>query len=69
LLEADNRQAAISALLAELQVSVDAAVVDPSRTMIRISERLWTLVRSSSPEERSVKGSDRRGGAKHKQVR
>jgi len=68
-LDADNRQSAIDALLAHLQVPPASAVVDPSRTMVRIGERLWTLVRSTPLEEGGLSGAQRRAGAKHKQVR
>ena len=69
MLDADNRQSAIDALLAQLDVAPASAVVDPSRTLVRIGERLWTLVRGASAEERGLSGSQRRAGAKHKQVR
>jgi hypothetical protein len=68
-LEADNRQAAVEALLAELGVAPETAVVDPSRTLVRIGERLWTLVRTTPVQEPGLSGSLRRAGAKHKQVR
>jgi hypothetical protein len=68
-LEADHRQAAIDALLGRLHVAPEAAVVDPSRTLVRIGERLWTLVRTAAAAERATDPSLRRGGAKHKQVR
>ena len=68
-LEADNRQAAIEALLQLLEIAPDAALVDPSRTMVRIGERMWTLVRSSPAPETPADPSLRSGGAKHKQVR
>ena len=69
LFDVEHRQAAIDALLTELTVPPGSAVVDPSRTMVRIGEQLWTIVRGSSSEERGLSGSQRRAGAKHKQVR
>jgi hypothetical protein len=68
-LDADSRQSAVDALLAQLQVPPAFAVVDPTRTMVRIGEQLWTIVRGTSSEERGLSGSQRRAGAKHKQVR
>lgn len=69
MLDADNRQSAIDALLTQLEVSPATAVVDPSRTLVRIGERLWTLVRSTPAHETGLSGAQRRAGAKHKQVR
>jgi hypothetical protein len=43
--------------------------VDPSRTLVRIGERLWTVVKITPIEESGLSGSQRRAGAKHKQVR
>jgi hypothetical protein len=69
-LTADTRQAAIDQLLEHLAVTADQARVDPTRTLVRVADRLWTLVivRSSV-----MPGADapsvRRGGAKHKHVR
>jgi len=68
-LDTDNRQSAIDALLMQLDVPPATAVVDPTRTIVRVGERLWTLVRSAPPEESGLSGSQRRAGAKHKQVR
>jgi hypothetical protein len=68
-LEADNRQAAVEALLVALGLAPAAAVVDPSRTMVRVGEGLWTLVRTTAGPETPADPSLRRGGAKHKQVR
>lgn len=65
-LDADTRQSAISLLLTQLDVPAEAAQVDPTRTLIRIGDRLWTLVTTPRPEERSPL---RRAGAKHKHVR
>jgi hypothetical protein len=67
-LSADNRQAAVEALLNELGVPQESAIVDPSRTMVRLGDRLWTLVSAAAtPTEDSA--SLRRAGAKHKRVR
>jgi hypothetical protein len=68
-LEADNRHAAIDALLAHLGVAPEAAVVDPSRTMVRIGEHLWTLVAVATQADAADSASLRRAGAKHKRVR
>ena len=67
-LDAETRQAAIDLLLRQLAVSADAAQIDPTRTMIRIADRLWTLVTVSmaQPEGRTPL---RRAGAKHKHIR
>ena len=69
MLVADNRQSAIDALLAQLQIPLSNVVVDPSRTMVRIGEHLWALVRSTPARETGLSGAQRRAGAKHKQVR
>ncbi|MBV9897006.1 MAG: hypothetical protein JO020_22815 [Chloroflexi bacterium] len=68
-LDADSRQAAIDLLLAELKVPPESAHVDPSRTVVRVGEHLWTVVRASVKPETAADPSLRRGGAKHKQVR
>ena len=68
-LEAETRQAAIDALLAARGIAAEAAHVDPSRTVVRIADRLWTLVRASPIHEQDISGAQRRAGAKHKQVR
>jgi hypothetical protein len=69
LLEADNRQAAIQALLELLDVAPEQAWVDPSRTMVQVETRLWTLVAMATSPSGSTSASLRRGGAKHKHVR
>jgi hypothetical protein len=69
-LEGETRQAAIDALLVQLQVTPEAAIVDPSRTMVRIGEQLWTLISAAATAtEESASASLRRAGAKHKRVR
>ena len=67
-LAAENRQAAVEALLSELGVATEAAIVDPSRTMVRLGDRLWTLV-SVAAATTDDGASLRRAGAKHKRVR
>jgi hypothetical protein len=67
-LAADNRQAAVEALLEELGVAPQAAIVEPSRTLVRLGDRLWTLV-SAAPTHTDDSASQRRAGAKHKRVR
>ena len=67
-LEAETRQAAIDALLERLGISADAVQVDPSRTVVRFGESLWTLV-AVRRAEHTVSSSLRRAGAKHKRVR
>jgi hypothetical protein len=69
-LAADNRQAAVEALLKELGVTSESAIVDPSRTMLRLGDRLWTLVSvSAAPTTTEDSASQRRAGAKHKHIR
>jgi hypothetical protein len=55
-LEAETRQAAIDALLAALGIATEAAHVDPSRTVVRIADRLWTLVRATPVHEHDISG-------------
>ena len=68
-LSASTRQAAIDQLFELLSVGPPRAQVDPTRTLIRVDDRLWTLVnvRSNVPEAEAP--SVRRAGAKHKHVR
>lgn len=67
-LDCDTRQAAVEELVHLLGLSLDVVRVDPTRTMVEVGERRWTLV--AAPRERdSASGTQRRGGAKHKQVR
>jgi hypothetical protein len=70
-LEAQTRAAAIDALLALLEAAPEAARVDPSRTLVQIGDRLWTIVASHEPRAPGVveAPSLRRAGAKHKRVR
>jgi hypothetical protein len=68
-LAAETRQAAIDQLLERLSMSADAAQVDPTRTLIRVDDRLWTLVAVREVARNVEPPSQRRGGAKHKHVR
>jgi hypothetical protein len=69
-LEAETRQAAIDTLLLQLGVAPGSAIVDPSRTMVRLGDRLWTLVSvAAANEPTDASASLRRAGAKHKRVR
>ncbi|MBV9579536.1 MAG: hypothetical protein JO057_13190 [Chloroflexi bacterium] len=67
--DAATRQAAVAALLAELQVSESAAVVDATRTLVLVGDARWSIVAIQNPTVVSESSSLRRGGAKHKQVR
>jgi hypothetical protein len=67
-LDAETRQAAIDALLAQLDVAHEAVRVDPSRTVVAVGPNLWTLVAVGAPPS-IESGFARRAGAKHKQVR
>jgi hypothetical protein len=67
-LEAETRDAAIAALLTELAVPRPAARVDPTRTLVEVDGRLWTIV-AVRPAATREAPSLRRGGAKHKHVR
>jgi hypothetical protein len=67
-LAATTRQAAVDELLALLQVSRDAARVDPSRTLVQVGTQLWTIV-GFAPQAAAESPSLRRAGAKHKRVR
>jgi hypothetical protein len=68
-LAADNRQAAIDALLALLGVRVEDARIDPTRTLVHVESRLWTLVMLAAPPRSGESSAMRRAGAKHKRVR
>jgi hypothetical protein len=67
-LEADSRQAAVEALLAQLEVSPGAAHVDATRTLVLIGDTRWSIVNVQQAVV-TESASLRRGGAKHKQVR
>jgi hypothetical protein len=67
--DADNRDAAIAALLTTLGVAPEAAHADPGRTLVEISSSRWTIVAVASTPEDQVTPSLRRAGAKHKHVR
>jgi hypothetical protein len=65
-----TRQAAIDELFDVLSISPDDAQVDPTRTLIRVNDRLWTLVSLRSDVVQDARApSVRRGGAKHKHIR
>jgi hypothetical protein len=69
-LSATARQAAIEELFERLSITPDQAEVDPTRTLIRINDRLWTLVSVRSVVAPGAEAPTlRRGGAKHKHVR
>jgi hypothetical protein len=67
-LDAATRQAAVDALLALLGATPATARVDPTRTLVQVDARLWTLVAIAAPAA-SDSPSLRRAGAKHKRVR
>jgi hypothetical protein len=67
-LAAENRQEAIAELLRLLNATLDAARIDPSRTLVQVNAQLWTIVGlTAAPSAESP--SLRRAGAKHKRVR
>jgi hypothetical protein len=68
LLDAETRQQAIDALLAQLGATAATARIDPSRTLVQVGQELWTVV-GSTPNPGMESPSLRRGGAKHKRVR
>jgi hypothetical protein len=68
----DTRQAAIEALLGVLGRPTTDARVDPTRTMVKIDEFLWTIVATAAGPATSTADEApnlRRAGAKHKRVR
>jgi hypothetical protein len=67
-LDAETRQQAIEALLAQLGATLDTARIDPSRTLVQLGDELWTVV-GSTPNPAVESPSLRRAGAKHKRVR
>ncbi len=67
-LDAEGRQAAITALLGHLGLAIDQARVDPSRTLVEVGGAFWTMVAAADSSPRVSSGL-RRGGAKHKSVR
>jgi len=64
------RQAAVDELLGLLQVNASEARIDPTRTLVQLHSRLWTIVGVS---DASLPAQDpsalRRAGAKHRRVR
>jgi hypothetical protein len=67
-LAAENRQEAITELLRLLDATLEAARIDPSRTLVQVNSRLWTIV-GSRADGSGESPSLRRAGAKHKRVR
>ena len=67
-LQADTRQSAIDELLQLLNVTVEDARADPTRTLVEVGSALWTLV-AVRPKADTTSSSLRRAGAKHKRVR
>jgi len=67
-LSAVSRQEAIAELLRLLNSSLEAARIDPSRTLLQVNSQLWTIVGSSAAPS-ADSPSLRRAGAKHKRVR
>jgi len=68
-LAAENRQEAIAELLRLLNATLEAARIDPSRTLVEVNAKLWTIVGSQSATPSAESPSLRRAGAKHKRVR
>jgi hypothetical protein len=68
-LSAESRQEAIAELLRLLGSTVEAARIDPSRTLVQVNTQLWTIVGSSAAAPSAESPSLRRAGAKHKRVR
>lgn len=66
-LDLPTRDAAIGELLRLLHVEPGAARVDPTRTLIEVDGRLWTLIALRAAQEPAT--PQRRAGAKHKHVR
>jgi hypothetical protein len=67
-LVAETRQSAITELLEVVEARLEEVEVDPSRTVVKIGARLWTLV-STRPQAAGDAPALRRAGAKHKRVR
>jgi hypothetical protein len=68
-LAADTRQTAIEALLGLLGASRESAQIDPSRTLLRVHDQLWTIIGITTPVPSDEPRGLRRAGAKHKRVR
>jgi hypothetical protein len=68
-LAAENRQAAIAELLGLLNSTLEAARIDPSRTLVQVNAQLWTIVGLNPAAPAAESPSLRRAGAKHKRVR
>ena len=68
-LAAENRQEAIAELLRLLHTTLEAARIDPSRTLVQVNAQLWTIVGSQTAAPSAESPSLRRAGAKHKRVR
>ena len=68
-LEVETRAQAIAELLRQLAVAVEAAHIDPSRTLVQFDSQLWTIVAHMRPAAADDSPSLRRAGAKHKRVR
>jgi hypothetical protein len=66
--ETGSRDAAIDALLSSLGAGREAALIDPTRTLVEVAGSRWTLVAAREPEAPVPPGL-RRAGAKHKRVR
>jgi hypothetical protein len=56
-------------LLDVLGITPEQVQVDPTRTLIKMSATLWTLVNARSATAAPDSPSQRRAGAKHKRVR
>jgi hypothetical protein len=67
-LPSDTRQEAVSALLHLLNLELEQVQIDPTRTMVRVNQSLWTIVAPRQLAE-PISPSLRRAGAKHKHVR
>jgi hypothetical protein len=68
-LESDTRQRAIEELLCLLQIDVSQARIDPTRTLVQLDSRLWTIVAVSISPNAAESSALRRAGAKHRRVR
>lgn len=65
----ESRQAALDEALALLGATAATALVDPTRTLIQVSNQLWTLVGTTAAPAGGESSALRRAGAKHKRVR
>ena len=60
---------ALSAICWHASSHATEFTLDPTRTLVQLDEKLWTIVPRAEAPEKDESASQRRGGAKHKRVR